>query len=473
MENLSPASIFDTIILQTTTKGETLWMPVTDELIEDILCNYNEVQYVGEASHKSINLNVEQRSFYIFRDTLLYKKSQRSTDYLGALKLQWTRLLPVMVESKASDIKSFSFDIQHSLVFVNNFQFSALFLKDIEDVRKWRNALKRIVIHTGFEKEYRLEDTIAQEKYSTIKIGKKTDSLGNETKYALKIYSKRILKLDEYPIFLLKNEISVLRLLQDNSMFCNLQEVYESEHHVVLVFEYIKGGQISQLIAERRNITPEFTKQVLKQGLMLLAQLDSLGIVHRSIVPEKFMIHDRGADKEISLLLLGFNYAIADELITPETFSDYNGVPGYIAPELLDPILSISYSSRSDLYSFGLMIYYLITGVHPFFMFGSDPDQVLRLNKMSVIDFELINDKFAFLIPMLKRMLEKSPFNRPMPGDILRANLQLLSSQKCMVPYNKYTDLETDRLSEASCTLKKISIYQTSGSLSLKNPFNN
>jgi serine/threonine-protein kinase len=109
----------------------------------------------------------------------------------------------------------------------------------------------------------------------------------------------------------------------------------------------------------------------LREGLELAAQVaaglaaaHARGIVHRDLKPENLMITPEGVVK-----LLDFGLAKAeDPLVTTSTFVTFDGnkllgTPEYMSPEqaLGEPL-----DLRSDVFSFGILLYEILTGARPF-----------------------------------------------------------------------------------------------------------
>lgn len=149
-------------------------------------------------------------------------------------------------------------------------------------------------------------------------------------------------------------------------------EVWKSLHHpnIVHLYEWGEEGKLFYLVLElveggdiRRLFKPDGIS--LKEALPLMRQifvsLDCIhkkGITHRDIKPENFLITDKGL-----LKLTDFGIAKAPSSKKLTTTGNVIGTPLYISPEQINALPA---TSKSDLYSAGVICYELLTGINPF-----------------------------------------------------------------------------------------------------------
>lgn len=140
----------------------------------------------------------------------------------------------------------------------------------------------------------------------------------------------------------------------------NLPKIYEClliEDQLVVIEEFINGERLSDL-KEQGKITPEYAVKIMIDICNVLFTLHSKKppVIHRDIKPENVMLTSDGVVK-----LMDFNISrVYDREKNRDT--EYMGTPGYAAPEnygfgQTDP--------RSDIYSCGVMLNYLLTGQMP------------------------------------------------------------------------------------------------------------
>jgi len=136
------------------------------------------------------------------------------------------------------------------------------------------------------------------------------------------------------------------------------------------VMELLEGGTLRELLRTSGSIPQEQAIELALQILDGLAAAHGKGIVHRDLKPENLFLTSDGRVK-----ILDFGLAKRDPTATPgketsaETVTGHTtpgtimGTLGYMSPEQL---LGRTVDSRSDLFSFGVVLYELVTAQLPF-----------------------------------------------------------------------------------------------------------
>jgi len=137
-----------------------------------------------------------------------------------------------------------------------------------------------------------------------------------------------------------------------------------------MVWEFIDGTNIQKWIAQNGAMPPRLTIEISVQALNGLDHLHSMGLIHRDISPENIMLSQ---DHHGKLLVKVIDFGIAKSLADGDQGHGltqtgmFLGKLKYASPEQagflkegehLDP--------RSDLYSFGIVMYEMLSGRAPF-----------------------------------------------------------------------------------------------------------
>ncbi|HXX66717.1 MAG TPA: protein kinase [Polyangiaceae bacterium] len=136
-----------------------------------------------------------------------------------------------------------------------------------------------------------------------------------------------------------------------------------------MVIEYLEGADLGQLIESRGPLPVVETVDYVLQALEALAQAHALGIVHRDFKPSNLFLARR-SDGTTLVKVLDFGIAKATQPLTVleqaamTRSNSVLGSPQYMAPEQLRNAKSVDV--RADIWSVGLTLYELLSGLPPF-----------------------------------------------------------------------------------------------------------
>ncbi|WP_246486215.1 protein kinase domain-containing protein [Kribbella qitaiheensis] len=134
-----------------------------------------------------------------------------------------------------------------------------------------------------------------------------------------------------------------------------------------LAMEYVPGRTLRDVVRQQAPMPPARALDLLSPVLSALSAAHDAGIVHRDIKPENVLIADDGTVKVADF---GLARAVTTSGQTA-TQGLLMGTVSYLAPEL---VTDGSADARSDVYSAGIVLYELLTGMKPHS--GDSPIQV-------------------------------------------------------------------------------------------------
>ncbi len=162
-----------------------------------------------------------------------------------------------------------------------------------------------------------------------------------------KFYAMKILRCNAF--YDADNEIKMLKSLECEGLPA-LHDVFYDEEYVYVVMELMQGINLETYVKSKGKLSVEETLRIGCRVCDILKYLHTrpVPVIHGDIKPENIIVSDGG----VSLIDFGCAF-----LQYTEGFK-YAGTPQYAAPELLQGEIS----TESDVYSFGRVLFYMLTG---------------------------------------------------------------------------------------------------------------
>ncbi|KPU76642.1 uncharacterized protein Dana_GF13334, isoform F [Drosophila ananassae] len=177
-------------------------------------------------------------------------------------------------------------------------------------------------------------------------------------------------------------EISIMRSLQHPKLL-QLAASFESPREIVMVMEYITGGELfERVVADDFTLTELDCILFLRQVCEGVAYMHSQSVVHLDLKPENIMCHTR-TSHQIKII----DFGLAQRLDAKAPVRVLFGTPEFIPPEIIsyEPI-----GFKSDMWSVGVICYVLLSGLSPFM---GDTD-VETFSNITRADYDFDDDAF-------------------------------------------------------------------------------
>jgi serine/threonine-protein kinase len=142
-----------------------------------------------------------------------------------------------------------------------------------------------------------------------------------------------------------------------------------------LVMSFIEGGSVQDRIKKRGRLSPAETLHIARGILDALDFAHQKGIVHRDVKPSNILL-----SPDLHAYLVDFGIALVLGKTRITRFGANIGTPDYMSPEQIrgEPL-----DHRTDVYSFGCVLYEMLTGHTPFRRSEDDTEFTLMERHMN------------------------------------------------------------------------------------------
>ncbi|CAN6458114.1 unnamed protein product [Victoria cruziana] len=228
--------------------------------------------------------------------------------------------------------------------------------------------------------------------------------------YACKSIAKRKLTTEE-DVEDVRREIQIMHHLAGHPNVISIKGAYEDTIAVHVVMELCAGGELFDRIISKGHYTERQAADLARVIVRVVEACHSLGVMHRDLKPENFLFIDQSEESPLKTIDFGLSIFFKPG----EIFTDVVGSPYYVAPE----VLRKHYGPEADVWSAGVIIYILLSGVPPFWAESEQGifEQVLH----GELDFSMdpwptVSNEAKDLI---RRMLVRNPKKRLTAHEVL------------------------------------------------------
>lgn len=296
------------------------------------------------------------------------------TKHLYVKKIEEGVVINEMIYTKLTLLSTVKFPSEEFCFFFESRRHSSDFIKLLAQQTKY----------VSISSEYSFVKDIGKGGFCQVKLmrNNKTGDL-----FSVKKIKKKATILEEFEA--LNWEKDIVTFLSNFPNLTNIikyHRIIESSEYLYIVMDYIATGSLGHYITKKKaNLSSSLTKKIVEQMFSAIKELHSYGIIHRDLKLDNILLNIKGKGNfEIKLIDFGLSQVLTPYAKAKESY----GTLHYCSPEIL---LRLPYDYRVDVWSAGIIAYYLEFNYMPFEIKGTENPQ--RVCNMVVMNHLIIPNK--------------------------------------------------------------------------------
>ncbi|XP_011047987.1 PREDICTED: calcium-dependent protein kinase-like isoform X1 [Populus euphratica] len=202
----------------------------------------------------------------------------------------------------------------------------------------------------------------------------------------------------------MKREVHIMQDLSGQPNIVEFRGAYEDRQSVHLVMELCAGGELFDRIIAKGHYSERDAAKICREIVNVVHACHFMGVMHRDLKPENFLLSSKAEGAKLKATDFGLSVFIEEGKV----YRDIVGSAYYVAPE----VLRRSYGKEIDIWSAGVILYILLSGVPPFW--AENEKGIFDAILQGDIDFE--SDPWPSISnsakDLVRRMLTQDPKKR-------------------------------------------------------------
>ena len=266
---------------------------------------------------------------------------------------------------------------------------------------------------------YTFKDIIGKGSFGIVRTGYRKKEFSPHKIYAIKSICKKHLKKRD--INNIEKELDILSSL-DHPNISRFYEAFHDENYFNIIMELCRGKSLTKFLKDSGGYLDEKSSRIIIMKILhAVNYCHSFGIVHCDLKPDNiiFEIPKEEEDLEYNgnydenyMDLKIVDFGLSSRIKKNQKLSNTVGTPYFIAPEMLNG----GYDERCDIWSIGVILYYMLSGKFPF---KSDDNidifQKIETETPNFWELNISENSFDFL----RKCLTKNPKLRPSAKECL------------------------------------------------------
>ena len=260
--------------------------------------------------------------------------------------------------------------------------------------------------------EYTLNECIGKGSFGEVYYTTKEDS---SIPYATKRFNRENVEKKENISYFI-NEITILKEIYHKNII-KIESLKKTKNHYYVIMEYCNGGTLTENVdnyklKHGKPLPEKSIQHIMRQLVDAVAHLHSKGILHRDLKPENILLNYNTEEAKNNIDILNSELKLID--FGTSTHKSNNTVIG--SPYTMDPLIlkmfisgqksSLPYDEKIDIWSLGIIFFYLLTGNLPFM--GNFFDVMNQIENGDInIPLNISAEAISFLLKMIQYYSEK------------------------------------------------------------------
>jgi len=226
--------------------------------------------------------------------------------------------------------------------------------------------------------------------------------------YAMKVLNKKTI-LERNELEHTKAEKNILQKLV-HPFLVNLVYAFQTADKLYFIMDYINGGELFYHLQKEEKFTDDRVRFYCAEIICGLEYLHNSHVLYRDLKPENILLTEDG-----HICMTDFGISKEGLVSDNDRTVTFCGTPEYLAPEILQ---GKSYGKPVDWWSFGTLMYEMLTGLPPFY--SQDVQEMYN---------KIMNDKLVFpphvsseARSLLTALLERNPDKRLQDAKVIKAH---------------------------------------------------
>lgn len=253
---------------------------------------------------------------------------------------------------------------------------------------------------------YRLDQLIHRGLISTVY---RATNLRNHQTVAVKVLTTNV-SADPQLLARFQAEAQVQSRLIHRSIVTVLDYISQS-NFIAIVMEYVDGKNLDELLYERSGPMPlSEIRNLMIPLLDAMGYAHDMGIIHRDLKPSNILVTHIDGEWVPKIMDFGIAKVIAERELTKTNPGVMLGTLLYMSPEQCKALKTID--ARSDIYSLGITLYQMATGMVPFYAESAFEIMLAHVQLAPTLPSQLCAEISPELEAVILKALEKDPDQR-------------------------------------------------------------